>query len=99
MSGIPGIMGASTGAYAAVVASAVKACGTLVRVEPTEFIRIVSLQEKPLIIQSQGGIFTTTYRYLTSYKGLAFHCKTTTELLLPANIETIIAKKISIPDV
>ena len=97
MSGLTG--GAGYGAtYVAAVANAIKACGTLIQVEPDEFIRILSLQENPLIVRATGGFFTTSYKYLTTYRGLAFHCKSPTELRLPDEAELIDAKKISMPD-
>ena len=89
---------ASTAAYVATVANAIKACGTIVRVEPSEFLRILSLQDDPLVVTTVGGVFRTTYKYLTSYRGLAFYCKSPTELRLPARSERISANKMSIPD-
>lgn len=86
-------------AYIATLANAIKACGTLVRVEPSEFLRILSLQEDPLVVRSVGGFLSTSYKYLTTYRGLAFHCKNRTELPLPETAQLINANKISIPDV
>jgi len=95
-----GAAGAAAGsaAYIAAVANAIKACGTVVRVDPTEFGKILSLQECPLVVRTVGGIFSTSYKYLTSYRGLAFHCKSPTELRLPQEAELINASKMSIPD-
>lgn len=78
--------------------NAIKACGTLVRVEPEEFARILSLADRPLVVRSAGGVFSKSYRYLTSYRGLAFHCKSPAELYLPADAEVVNAARISIPD-
>jgi len=95
--GAYGAVAGST-AYIAAVANAIKACGTVVRVDPSEFERILSLQEKPLVVKTVGGLFLTSYKYLTSYRGLAFHCKSPAELRLPQGAELIIANKMSIPD-
>ena len=91
--------GASTAAIVATIANAIKACGTLVRVEPHEFLKIVEKQEQPLIVRTSAGVFSSSIKYLTSYKGLAFHCKSKTELNLPQKAELINAKKFSIPDI
>ena len=93
-----GGMPAAAAAASIAIANAIKACGTIVRVEPDEFLRILSLQEKPLIVTNKGGFLSTSYRYLTSYKGLAFFCKSRTELYLPGDSQLINANKISIPD-
>lgn len=37
-------------AHAAAIANAIKASGVLVRVDPTEFLRIVHRAEEPLIV-------------------------------------------------
>lgn len=98
MSGVPATTSSASAAYIAVLANAIKACGTVVRLEPSEFQRILSLQEKPLIVRTVGGLFSKSYKYLTSYRGLAFHCKSPTELRVPEGSELINAKKMSIPD-
>jgi hypothetical protein len=93
-----GAAAASAAAHIAEVANAIKACGTVVRLEPKEFLRILALQENPLIVRTVGGFFSVSYRYLTSYRGLAFYCKSPTELRLPAEAELINAGTMSIPD-
>ncbi len=87
-----------SGGYYAAVVNAVKACGTLVRVEPEEFLKILGFQENPLVVRSVGGLFAVSFKYLTTYRGLAFHCKSQTELRLPAEAELINATKFSMPD-
>jgi hypothetical protein len=93
-----GAAGASTAVIVATIANAIKACGTLVRVEPQEFLKIIGKQEQPLIVRTPPGVFSKSIKYLTSYKGLAFHCKSEMELNLPQKAELINAKKFSIPD-
>ncbi len=87
----------SAGAAAAVIAQAIRAMGVIVRVEPNEFERILARQEGPLVVTAQGGVFSTNYQYLTSYKGLAFFAQSATPLSLPSNAEVIVANKIWIP--
>ena len=58
---------AAAAASAAAIANAVKACGTIVHVQPDEFIKILSFQKNPLIIRSRGGLLSKTYKYLTTF--------------------------------
>jgi hypothetical protein len=91
-------MSAAAGAAAAAaIAQAIKACGVLVTLEPDEFLAILRRQEKPLVVHSSGGWFTTTYQYLVSYKGLAFHARSPIPLTLPSDCEVIRAKMMWIP--
>ena len=91
-------MGAAAGAAAAAaIANAIKASGVLVRVSPEDFAAILRRTGQPLVVAAQGGIFSTHYKYLTSYKGLAFHTKSRTPLVLPIGTELVNAKGFSIP--
>ena len=90
-------MGAAAGAAAAAIALAVKASGTIVRVEPDEFGRILARQPSLLVVTAEGGFFSTKYQYLTSYKGLAFFTKSGVPLSLPDGTEVVAARKIWIP--
>jgi hypothetical protein len=92
-------VGASTATMVAIIANAIKACGTLIRVESQAFLKIVEKQEQPLVVIKSPGVFSNSFKYLTSYKGLAFHCKSQMELRIPQNAEVIHAKKFSIPDI
>jgi hypothetical protein len=91
--------GAAAGgaAAAAAIAQAIKASGVLVSVEPQDFQSIIERQQNPLVVHATGGFFTTTYRYLASYKGLAFYTKSPEPLSLPSGTELILAKSIWIP--
>lgn len=91
-------MGAEVGAIMAqMIANAVKASGTLVRVEPEEFAKLLARVEGPLVIYTQGGVISTNHQYLISYKGFAFYTKSDEEIQLPRNAEVVIADKIWIP--
>lgn len=92
-------VGASTAVIVATIANAIKACGTLVKVEPQEFLKIIGKQDQPLVVIKSAGVFSSSIKYLTSYKGLAFHCKSVTELNLPPKAELINSKKFSMPDI
>ncbi len=89
---------ASSAAAVAAVANAIKASGAVVRVKPEDFQKILARQEEPLIVRGAGGFFSTSYKYLTSYRGLAFFCKSGEELRLPPRAELINAEKMSMPE-
>jgi len=94
-------MGASSGATAATaaaaIAQAVKASGSIVRLEPSEFTKILLRVDKPLVVTAKGGMFTAVYQYLTSYKGLVFFTKSREQLRLDGRIEVVEAEKIWVP--
>jgi hypothetical protein len=49
------------------------------------------------VVHATGGFFSTSYLYLSSYKGLAFFTKLSTPLGLSSGCELVQAKKIWIP--
>ncbi|MBW8000560.1 MAG: hypothetical protein FVQ80_00875 [Planctomycetes bacterium] len=90
----PAISGAGAGAV--IATNAISAIGSIVIVEPNEFISILEKSEKPIAVHSPSG-FMTKHKYITSYKGLVFFTKSSTELIIPSFVEIIKAKKIFIP--
>ncbi len=90
-------MSAAGAAAAAAIANAIKASGVVVNLAPEEFAAILRRTERPLVVTAEGGFFSKHYKYLTSYKGLAFYTKARAPLLLPADAEVVRAKGISIP--
>ena len=88
---------AAAGAAAAAIANAIKASGVLVNVTPEDFAAILRRTERPLVVTAEGGYFSKHYKYLMSYKGLAFYTKARTPLVLPADAEVVRARAISIP--
>ncbi len=72
--------------------------GALIEMDPDSFVAIVSRCEKPLVVVASGGLLHKSFRYLVGYKGLVFHTKSKTELMLPGKVEVVAAKRISIPD-
>jgi len=89
-------MGAEAAAIAA-IANAIKAIGTVVRIEPEEFAKILNKTEKPLVVYAEGGVISTNYQYLVSYKDFAFYTKADAPVELPKGTEVIGAEKIWIP--
>jgi hypothetical protein len=90
-------MGAEAAAIAAMIANAVKASGTVVRIEPEEFVKILKKVDSPLVIYAEGGMISTNYQYMVSYKGFAFYCKADDPIELPKKAEVVVADKIWIP--
>ncbi len=90
---------AAVAAHQAAIANAIKASGVVVRVDAGDFLRILKQNEEvPLVVVGRGGVFKKHHAYLTSYKGLAFYATSDAPIVLPPRVETIAAKKISIPE-
>lgn len=89
--------GASAVAIAAAIANAIKASGAIVKLEPTDFQTIVNRTNDPLVVFTQGGLFSKNFQYLTSYKGLFFFCKSANPVQLPSGAEVVHSKTIWIP--
>ncbi len=83
---------------AAAIASAMKASGAIVTLEPREFTAILNRAENPLLVVTEGGFWSKKTRYLMPYRGLIFFTKTDSPLQLPAGVEVIRAKKIWAPE-
>ena len=89
--------GAAAAARATAIASAIKASGAIVQVEPEDFLVILSKTNKPLVVLAEGEFLKTNYQYLTGCKGLIFYTKSPTPLQVPGDVELVVAKKIWIP--
>lgn len=85
-------------AAAAAVANATKATGTIVHIDPDDWLNLVDKMADPLIVMGTGGVLNKHYQYLVSYKGLAFYTKSPEKLPVPTQAELITTKKIWIPD-
>jgi hypothetical protein len=90
-------MAYAAGAAAAAIARAIKASGAIVSMEPEDFLAIVNRCEKPLVVIAGGGFLDKGVRYMVAYKGLMFHTKSKSELILPGKAEVVHAKTIWIP--
>ncbi len=82
---------------AAAIANAVRASGVLVKLDPLEWRKLLERLDRPLVVTSEGGTFGRRYRYLTSYKGLAFYTQSREALPIPGDAEVVRAKSIWIP--
>jgi hypothetical protein len=90
-------MGSVAPAIKLAIANAIKASGVVVLLEPTDFQNILHKVESPLVVCAEGGWFSTEYQYLVSYKGFVFFTSSPTPILLSESVETIMAKKIWMP--
>ena len=88
--------GAAGAAAATAIANAIKASGAIIRVDSQDFLKILSRMKEPLVVMADKS-FWSGYKYLTSYRGLAFYTKTAEKLRLPGDVELISAGKIWIP--
>lgn len=91
-----GASAAAAAARAAMV-QAIKASGAIIRLEPDDFMTILSKTENPLVVMALSGWVKKEYRYLTSYKGFIFLTRSTSPLSLPGRSELVSAKEIWIP--
>lgn len=84
-------------AAAAAIAQAIKASGTIVRVEPHAFSSMLRKQDAPLVVHAMGGFFSRKHRYLASYKGLAFYTQSEAPVELPVRSEVVEARAFWMP--
>jgi hypothetical protein len=92
-----GYAGGAAGAVAAAaIANAIKASGAIINVDPKDFLTIISKAKEPLVVMADKS-FWSDYKYLSSYKGLAFYAKSNEKISLPGNAELIVARKIWVP--
>lgn len=91
--------GAAAGAAAAAaIANAIKASGAIVRMHPSDFLKILNKAENSIVVYARSKIFfTTRHRYLLSYRGLFFYTESADTIAIPARVETVVANKIWIP--
>jgi len=87
---------AAAAAHAA-IANAIKASGVIIRVENKDFLVIIERVEKPLVVMTEKSFWSPSYKYISSYKGLAFFTKSSEPLRLPSDVELVMAQKIYIP--
>ncbi len=85
-------------AHAAAV-NAQKSFGTIVTLDPQEFLNLLAREEDFLVVHAvHAGFFSTKYKYLTSYKGLAFFCQASEPIDLPDGIDLMQAESIAVPE-
>jgi hypothetical protein len=86
------------GAAAAAIAQAIKASGAIVRMEPNDFQQIVGRADEPIVVIATSKLFgKVSYKYVTSYKGLAFYTKSSSRLSFGSGAMMVSAKSIWVP--
>ena len=93
-------MSAATGAGAAQAAiqQAIKASGAIIRIDNSEFSRLISKIESGLVVESVTRFFGAEYfKYSTSYLGFVFYCKSNEKISVPSRLEKINAKSMWFP--
>ena len=93
---LAGTNGAGGAAVMATIAQAIKTSGAIIRVEPKEFMNILSRTQDPLVVYSPKK-FWGSHKYLTGYKGLIFYTKARIWFELGAEVEVVTAKTIWAP--
>jgi hypothetical protein len=91
-------MSGGAAAIAAAMAQATKASGVVVKLEETEFMKILDKNRGGIVVMAIGKFYNRGFHYLTSYKGLAFYTKTIQEIIIPNGTDLIIAKNIWMPE-
>jgi hypothetical protein len=91
-------MSADVAIQLAAIQNVIKACGSIIHLEPEDFDKMLATLDSPLVVTAESGVFSTTYKYVTHYKGLTLYCKSKEELRLPAKAEVLRAKSIVVPD-
>lgn len=95
---VGGAGGAGGAAAYQIMANATKASGAIVKVEPDVFEQLIQKQQNGLVVFNEGGILSSSFKYLMNYKGIFFFTKTKMPLILPGNMEVVKTKKIWMPD-
>ena len=91
--------GSSAAAAAAqhAIANAIKSFGVVVTVKNDDFLSILRRTEKALVVMSDKSFWSLSYKYLTSYKGLAFYTKSSELLNLPSDVEIVKSQRMRLP--
>lgn len=85
-------------AAAAAIAQAIKASGAIVRMEPNDFMQIVGRADEAIVVMATSKIFgRTTYKYITSFRGLTFFTKSSSRLSFGSGALMVSAKNIWVP--
>jgi hypothetical protein len=88
---------AGAAAAAAAISQAIKASGSLIKVHPEEFSRMIGKMDDGIVVETTVVFFSTSYKYLTSYKGLMFFTKSKNQLSIPSRLEKIAATSMWMP--
>ncbi|MEM9418107.1 MAG: hypothetical protein AAGA25_03500 [Planctomycetota bacterium] len=88
----------SIAAQQAAIAQALRASGVITKMSPDEFLRMVDINDEPLVVHAHHkGVFKKYHQYLTSYRGLAFYARVDDPVDLPHHAQVVEAESIWIP--
>lgn len=90
-------MSAGAAAAAAARIRAIQASGAIVRVDPSEFAKLLTANPDGVVVHAPGGFLVGGHRYLTSYKGLVFYTRSKEPLSAIAGRNVIEAGRIWAP--
>ena len=76
---------------------ALKAMGGVIQLKPAGFMQILERQRGAIVVRATGGIFSTNYQYLTTYKGLTFFTKAKDPIVIPDDADLLDAESIWVP--
>ena len=79
------------------LAQAVKATAGLIRIDAAEFQNILNRTENPIVVIAEGGFFSKSTRYLTSYRGFILYTQTRDPLHIPGRAEILRARSLWLP--
>ncbi len=80
----------------AAIAAGLKTIGPIVYMDSDEFLEILTMSERPLVVYSPKRLIGT-HKYLTSYKGITFYTKSRQWLELDESCEVVTCKTIWVP--
>ena len=82
------------------VKNGIKATGAIVHVDPGVLLELIQKSENPLVVVAKKPKwFSTSYAYLTNYKGMFFYTVSQDELMFSESCEMIQVKKIWVPSI
>jgi hypothetical protein len=79
------------------LAQAVKATAGLVRIDEVDFQSILNRVEDPIVVVAEGGFFSKSFKYLTSYRGFILYTQSKDPLHIPGRAEVLNASSIWLP--
>ena len=79
------------------LAQAVKATAGLIRIDAADFQGILNRLENPVVVVAAGGLFSKSYKYLTSYRGFILYTQSREPLHVPGRAEVLQASAMWLP--
>ena len=90
-------MSGGAAAAQAAINNAIKASGSIIKIDESDFRRLISRLDDGLVVEKIGGTFFSNYKYSTHYKGFTFYCSSKEQIVIPSRLEKINARSIWTP--